>query len=137
MATHVVTLLPLQFHLNHAEKLITRDEKSLFTIVSYIAVIIIYINLSQLKSTVMGVMASAIYFVVNGVFLGRAFFREEKAFLRLLLGLFSLVIILGLVGWTILVVYNLDEVRTLLVLVLVTTSSSLLNRRKKTKDDVQ
>ena len=131
------TLLPPWFHLNHAEELITRVEKALFTITSYVAITIIYTNLSQLKSPAVGILASAIYFFINGAFLGRAFFKEEHAFLRSLLGLFFLIVLLGSIGWITLVIYNLDEIRTLLVLVLVTTGSSLLNRRSRTQNDAQ
>ena len=131
MATYVVTWLPPRFDLDYAEESITRDAKSFSTIASYVAIATIYINLSQLKFPIVGIVASAIYSLVNGAFLGRAFFREEKSFLRLLLGLLLLVILLGLVGWVTLAVYNLDEVRILLVLLIVATGSSILNRRRK------
>ena len=119
---------------DNIEQRITRDEKMLFTLVSYIVVLTIFINLSEFQSSILGLLASAIYFLINGVFLGHVFFEKETAFFRLMYGFLLLIMFLGFVGWLAVVIYNLDVVRFTLVLSIVTTLSSLLNRKVKNKN---
>jgi len=119
---------------DNIEQRITRDEKMLFTLVSYIVVLTIFINLSEFQSSILGLLASAIYFLINGVFLGHVFFEKETAFFRLMYGFLLLIMFLGFVGWLAVVIYNLDVVRFTLVLFIVTTLSSLLNRKVKNKN---
>ncbi len=116
------------------EQRITRDEKMLFTLVSYVVVLTIFINLSRFQSPILGLLASAIYFLINGIFLGHVFFEKEIAFFRLMYGLLLLIMLLGFVGWLAVVIYNLDVMRFTLVLFIVTTLSSLLNRKVKNKN---
>lgn len=101
--------------------------------ISYVVILIIFINLSEFQYPVLGLLASAIYFLINGIFLGHTFFEKETAFFRLMLGLLLLVMLLGFVGWLAVVIYNLDVIRFTLVLLVVATLSSLLNRRVKNK----
>ncbi len=115
------------------EQRITRDEKLLFTIISYVVVLTIFINLSEFQSPVLGLLASAIYFLINGIFLGHTFFEKETAFIRLVFGLLLLVMLLGFIGWLAVVIYNLDVIRFTLVLLVVATLSSLLNKRVKNR----
>ena len=116
------------------EQRIIRDEKMLFTLVSYIVVLAIFINLSEFQSPILSLPASAIYFLVNGIFLGHVFFEKETTFFRLMYGLLLLIMLLGFVGWLAVLIYNLDVVRFTLVLFIVTTLSSLLNRKVKNKN---
>jgi len=116
------------------EQRITRDENMLFTLVSYIVVLTIFINLSEFQSSILGLPASAIYFLINGIFLGHVFFEKEATFFRLMYGLLLLIMLLGFVGWLAVIIYNLDVVRFTLVLFIVTTLSSLLNRKVKNKN---
>ena len=101
--------------------------------ISYVVILIIFINLSEFQSPVLGLLASVIYFLINGIFFGHAFFEKETAFFRLMLGTLLLVMLLGFVGWLAVVIYNLDVIRFTLVLFIVATLSSLFNRRMKNK----
>ncbi len=115
------------------EQGIARDEKLLFTIISYFLTLAISVNLSEFQSSILGLMASAIYFLINGIFLGHAFFRRETVFFRLMLGFLLLIMLLGFAGWLAVIIYNLDVIRFTLVLLVVATLSSLLNRKVKNK----
>jgi len=125
--------LKTNFRFDRIEQRITRDKKLLFTMISYVVVLLIFINLSEFQSSVLGLLASAIYFLINGIFLGHAFFEKETAFFRLMLGLLLLVMLLGFVGWLAVIIYNLDVTRFTLVLLVVATLSSLLNKKVKNK----
>ena len=116
------------------EKLIVRDENLSFTLFSYIMILTIFINLNFFPSPAIGTMTSIIYFLINGTFLGRAFFEKENLFLRFMLGNFLLVLFLGLTSWAIMIIYNLDIIRSTIVLCIVTALSSLLNKRMKPKN---
>lgn len=113
---------------------ITRDEKMLFTLVSYVVVLAIFLNLSEFQSPILSLPASAIYFLINGIFLGHAFFKKEDTFFRLMFGTLLLIMLLGFIGWLAVIIYNLDVIRFTLVLSIVATLSSLLNRRVKNKN---
>jgi len=125
--------LKARFGFDRIEQRITRDEKLLFTMISYVVILIIFINLSEFQSPILGLVASAIYFLINGIFLGHTFFEKETAFFRLMFGFLILVMLLGFVGWLAVVIYNLDVTWFTLVLLVVATLSSLLNKRVKNK----
>jgi len=120
-----------QFH--KVENFIVHDPKLLFTLTSYVLVLAIYTNLN-VKSPAIGIVTSILYFLINGIFLAHAFFEKEDVFFRLVFGLLSLIMLLGFVGWLIMIIYNLDAPRFTLVLLIVSTLSSLLNRRMKHKN---
>jgi len=119
------------------EELIVRDEKLLFTIVSYIMILMIFINLNFYFSSAIGTISSIIYFLINGILLGHTFFEEEDLFLRFMLGNLLLLTCLALIAWVVMTLYNLDITRSTLVLCIVTTLASLLNKRKKRKNVAQ
>ncbi len=123
-----------RFGFDKIEQRITRDEKLLFTIISYVVTLTIFINVSEFQSPVLGLLASAIYFLINGIFLGHALFEKESTFFRLMFGILSLIMLLGFVGWLAVVIYNLDVTRFTLVLLIAATLSSLLNKRVKNKN---
>lgn len=129
MSTTIKTKSALTF--NIAEKSIVRDRSFVYTITSYSVIVAIFVNLSSLRSPFVGFMAFAIYFVINAVFLGNALFEKEKAFFRLLFGVLVLIMLLGSVGWLIMIIYNLDIAMFTLVLIITTTLSSFFNRRVK------
>jgi len=122
---------PHRFH--KLEKTIAHDKKLLFTLCSFDLTLGIYSNLSFFQSPVVGIMTSFLYFLINGIFLGHAFFEKEDAFFRLMLGILLLIMLLGFVGWLAVIIYNLDVFRFTLVLFVVATLSSLLNRKVKNK----
>ena len=114
---------------------IARDEKLLFTTVSFAMILLIFLNLNFSLTPAIGTTASILYFLINGTFLGHAFFEKEDRFLRFMLGNLLLIIFLGLIAWaTMIIFYNLDIVRSALVLFIVSTSSSLLNKRMRWKN---
>ncbi|RLI46219.1 hypothetical protein DRO69_03590 [Candidatus Bathyarchaeota archaeon] len=122
-----------RFSFDKIEQRITSDEKLFFTIISYVVILTIFINLSSFQSPALGLLASAIYFLINGIFLGHAFFGKEALFFRLMFGLLLLIMLLGLIGWLAIVIYNLDVTWFTLVLLVVATLSSGINRRMRNK----
>lgn len=123
-----------KLRLSELENLIAGDHNFSFTLVSYAIVLLIFINLNVIRSRLVGGICSIIYLLVNGTFLGRAFFEKEALLLRLMLGNILLIVSLGLISWITLIVYNLDIVRATVVLCIVTALSSLLNKRMKQKN---
>lgn len=117
------------------ERSVVKDKRFLYTIISYFAVLVIFINLSSLQSPFIGPIMSIIYSVVNALFLGNALFKKEEAFFRFMLGMLSLILLLGFVGWLTLIIYNLDIARVTSVLLVVATLSSLLNTRMKNSNE--
>jgi len=113
------------------------DPKLVFTLTCYVLILTIYINLNAFKSSAVGIVAFILYFLINGIFLAHAFFEKEDAFLRLMFGLLLLIMLLGFVGWLIVIIYNLDAPQFTLILFIVATLSSLLNRRMKNKNATQ
>lgn len=123
--------------LDAAEKSVAQNKKLIFTIISYLAILAIFVNLNNIKSPLVGLIASAFFFVINAIFLGHAFLENEILFFRFTFGVLLLVMLLGFVGWLIMIIYNLDIIEFTLVLVITTTLSSLLNRRMKHKSASQ
>jgi len=116
------------------EELITRDQTFLFTAVAYVMILVILINLDFFLSPAIGTTASIIYFLINGTFLGYAFFEKEDLFLRFMLGTLLLVVFLGFISFAIMITYNLDVISSAVVLCIVTAFSSLSNKRMKKKN---
>jgi len=116
------------------EKSIVQDKNFLCTIVSYSIILAIFLNLNSFQSPFIGMIAFVIYYVINAVFLGNAFFEKENTFFRLMFGVLLLTLFLGFVGWLALIIYNLDATRVTLVLLVTATLSSLLNKRMKRRD---
>lgn len=122
------------FQLKKLEKLIIHDKKLLFTLTSYVLILAIYMNLNAFQSWALGIVASIMYFLINGIFLGHAFFKKEDPFFSLMFGILLLIMLLGFIGWLVIVIYNLDIIRFTLVLFIAATLSSLINRRAKNKN---
>jgi len=115
------------------ENSVVRNKSFLSSLVSYATILAIFMNLNSFQSPLIGFIASSIYFLINGVFLGNAFFEKEATFFRLMLGILLLFMLLGFVGWFAIVCYNLDTIWVTLVLFAVATVCSLLNRKVKRK----
>jgi hypothetical protein len=113
------------------ERTIVRDEKLRFTLLSFLLVLTILVNLTSLKSPIIGISASLVYITVNAVFLAHAFFGSQELLFRLILGSLAFLMLLGFVGWLILAIYNLDIMASVLVLLIAATVSSLMNKRMK------
>ena len=115
-------------------QLITLDKKLSFTILSYISILTIFINLSLTSTPIIGVPATIIYFLINSAFIGMALFQNENLLLKLLLGALLLIVILGLTGLAVMILYNLDNLRSAIVLSITTSIASVLNKRMKSKN---
>jgi len=111
------------------ENQIVQDKNFLFTAISFIVIFAAFVNLNTLGSSLIGFVVLIVYVVINSVFLGNAFFKNESVFLRLLLGVLLLIVLLGLAGWLAILVYNLDIAPFSFVLVITAAFSSLVNRR--------
>jgi hypothetical protein len=73
--------------------------------------------------------------MINGMFLSHAFFEREEGLIRTMLGILLLVIMLGSVGWLVMLAYNLDISMSTLALLVTMTLCSLLNRRRIKRDN--
>ena len=113
------------------ERSLEQDKNFLYTIISYSSILAIFMNLNSFQSPLIGLIASFIYFAINGVFLGNALFKKENTFFRLMFGILLLIMLLGFIGWLTLIIYNLDVTKFTLVLLVASTFSSLFNRRMK------
>jgi len=126
------------FGFESLEKLIARDSKLSFTMVLFVAVLVIFLNGVLSLSFVVGVFASVFYFFVGAAFLGRAFFGDEVLLVRFLLGGLVLLVFLGLVGWVVMIVNGLDVWMVTLALFVVAVGCSLSNRvvRRRVRREV-
>ena len=122
------------FRPKKVEELIVRDEKFLFTAVSCLMILIIYLNSIFSLSVVLGIIASLIFFLINILFLGNTLFEKEFPFLRFMLGSLMLLLFLGIIGWVILIIYNLDIIRVTIALCVLTGLSSTMNRLKTRRE---
>ncbi len=131
----LATRIKMALRFDFIERSIVQDKNFLYTIVAYSMALAIFLNLTSFQSLLIGLGFSVIYFVINAVFLGNAFFEKEDAFFRLMFGILLVTVLLGFVGWLTLIIYNLDVIRVTLVLLVVSTLSSLFNRGVRHKDD--
>lgn len=120
--------------LRRLERLIIDDSKLLSTISSYVLAVAIFANLSTVKSSIVGIAFCIAYLFINAVFLADAFFKKEAFLFRLIFGLLLVIMLLGFVGYIVMVIYNLDLIETTFVLFTVSTISSLVNKRMKPKN---
>ena len=120
-----------QSKLEDVEELVTRDKKFLFTTFSLLMILIIYMNQIFANSLIIGAIASLIFFLLNTIFLGEAFFKEEISFIRIVLGNLTFLLFLGTIGWITLIVHNLDINSTSVALCIVTVLCSTVNKIKE------
>jgi len=113
------------------ESSVVQNKNFVYTAVSYSVILAIFTNLAGFQSPLIGLVASVIYFAINAIFLGNAFFEKENALFRFLFGFLLLVLFLGFVGWLVMIIYSLEVSLFTLVLFVTSTLCSLLNRRVK------
>ena len=116
------------FSFGFLEEVIGRDKQFVFSLVSFVAILVILLNQVFVSSIFVGAVASVIFFVINVVFLGRGFFAAENLLTRFLLGGLALLAFLGLVGWVIMIAFGLDVWMSVVVLLVVGVCSSVLSR---------
>lgn len=122
------------FQLKKVEELIIGDEKFLFTTVSCLMILIISLNSTFSLSPALGIIASLSFFLINILFLGNTLFREEIPFLRFILGGLMLLLLLGITGWAILIIYKLDIIGSAVTLCILAGLSSTMNSLKKRRE---
>ena len=119
-------MLIIEARLIRLEESIAANGKFIFTLLSCLMVVVIFLNSTFLQSPLAGISASLVYLLINSIFLGCAFFRKEGLFLRFVLGLLMFIMLLGLVGWLTMIAWNLDITRSIIVLFIVTMLSSII-----------
>lgn len=117
------------------ERTISIDGKGVFTLISLASTIGIYVNSTRLSSLYVGVILSIIYFLINSIFTGNIFFRDERVNFRFIFGLFLLLMLIATGGAAIiissaLVPIRFDATATTALLALLTAAISLLNHTK-------
>jgi len=113
---------------------IARDKMFVFTLLSYVTIVAIFVNISFINSPIIGIVASSIYLLINAAFLGHSVFETETLFMKFLLGTLLSIVILGLIAWAVMILSNLDNVRSAIVLLIAASFSSFLNRKVKHKN---
>jgi len=124
-------MLRIGAQLVRLEETIATNNKFVFTLLSYLMIPVILVNLTFLQSPFVGILGSSVYLTINATFLGCSFFRNESPFLRFALGLLILIMSLGFIGWLTMIAWNLDITRSVIVLFIVTTFSSIIGLMKK------
>ncbi|UCE28882.1 MAG: hypothetical protein JSV85_06375 [Candidatus Bathyarchaeota archaeon] len=126
----VDTKMENQTFFHKMEELIASDKNLVATLISFAAVFLIFANLYFFRSPILGALLTIAYFLVNAVFMGQIFFQKESPFLRLMLGILSLIAIVGLVSWATMTIHNLDNTSTTVALFVVAATTSVINRFK-------
>jgi len=90
--------------------------------------------MSLTTSPAIGIFASAIYLLINATYLGHAFFEKENTFIGFMLGVLLLMVILGLVAGAVMILYNLNNIGSVIVLFITSSFASFLNRKVKSKN---
>lgn len=114
--------------------LVTKDRRFLFTVLSYVSAAVITLNMVTTNSLIIGLGATILYLFINATFIGQALFKEGSVFIKFMLGSLILVVGLGFAGWVVMILYNLDNIRTALVLLVLATFASILNRKVRFKN---
>ena len=101
---------------------------------SYVSILMIFINLNFTPTPIIGAPATIIYLLINSTFIGTALFQNENLLVKLLLGTLLLIVILGLTGLGVMILYNLDNLRSAIVLCITAFFASVLNKGMKSKN---
>ncbi len=115
--------------LTHLTRLITQERILFFTIILFGLVAAIFLNLNMVRSPILGTSASILYLLISSIMIGQALFRNENFFTKLLLGSLIVLITLGMVGWIVLILHNLDNTRTTVVLFVTASLASIVSKR--------
>lgn len=110
-------------------RLITQEKIFAFTLILYGTVALIFLNLNMVRSPILGTSASILYLLISSIMIGHALFRNENFFTKLLLGSLIITMTLGMVGWIVMILHNLDNTRTAVVLFVTASLASILNKR--------
>lgn len=92
-----------------------KSEKFLFSLMG-LSIILIVLNLVTVKSALIGACASILYFLIGGNFVGVHLLREEQLLIRVALGAFVLLSLMGLGGWAFIIIRGLGVTETAVIL---------------------
>ena len=124
-------MLRIGAQLVRLEEAIATNNKFVFTLLAFLMIPVIFLNLILIPSPFVGIFASSVFLIINATFLGHTFFRNQSRFLRFVLGLLMLIMLLGLIGWLTMIAWNLDITRSVIVLFVVSTFSSIIGSIRK------
>jgi hypothetical protein len=97
--------------LEKLEEIIARDRRGVFTVLAIVSTIVMLINLITFSSPIIGTVLTTIYFLINSIFLGNVFFKEESANFRVLLGFLVLLMIMALEGASLIITSAVFPIR--------------------------
>jgi len=106
-----------------------RHGESVYFMLSFFMILIIFINSLIFHSLFIGTPASIVYILINGNFIGGTFFKESK--LKLPLGILLLIASLGILGWAFMITYRLSIVEVTIVLCIASSLSFIISEYKK------
>ena len=104
-----------------------QNERVLFTVISFLSILVIFVNSETLKSFFVGIFALIIYLVINAEILGRAFFEGENHLFKLAFGLLLFIILMALMAMLALVVSQL-EIWYLLGMIFAAIATSIVSQ---------
>lgn len=115
------------------EKTIAKNRRGCFTILAICSTIAMLINSITFSSSILGILFSSIYLLINSIFLGHIFFQEESASFRVALGFLVVIMLIALGGASIIIAsgffaIKFDTNTTIAVLTLITIAVSFINR---------
>lgn len=117
------------------ESKIIADKHLFFTLLSVASTFGMILNSIMIVQPVMGAILFAIYFVVNGTFVGHFFFEDERTLFKLSFGFISLTMLIVMVN-VILVLFNeFNDITNILSLNCITVLLSIVNHKQKTRKE--
>jgi uncharacterized integral membrane protein len=93
--------------LEKLEEMIARDRRCIFTVLAIVSTIAMLINSITFSSPIVGTALTTIYLLINSIFLGNLFFKEESANFRVILGSLVLLMIMALEGSSLIILSSL------------------------------
>lgn len=115
---------------DNIEEVIVKDGNFLSTMVSFAMVLIVFLNQVAFHSMIVGIASSLVWFSLNAILLGHVFFEKETSLLRLVLGGLFLLMFLGVVGWIMMIAYNIDITGSTIALYITAALCSAMNKMK-------
>lgn len=77
-------------------EMIARDRRGVFTILAIVSTIGMLINSITFLSPIIGTVLATVYLLINSIFLGNVFFKEENTNFRMILGFLVLLMIIAI-----------------------------------------
>lgn len=99
---------------------VSEKKPLMFAVISLVAVAVIGMNSNVWLSTVVGLLASCVYFIINSVFWEKVFLRRnDLPILRVAFGILVTVMLIAVIGTALLICYNLNEFTIVILLFLI------------------